>query len=153
MSDDSHRLIEVEKEVGQLTTLVDRIDTTLTKLTDLSTTVSQILAVQGNRLEVQEKAGEKLENLIETRRIDNEKALRQVSTRIDDLETDLYDDMKKNNEDVIKEIKYLRKEASVQHDDISKRMTRLEKWVWLFIGGGVVVGFILDKVNIISLFT
>ena len=153
MSDDSHRLIEVEKEVGQLTTLVDRIDTTLTKLTDLSTTVSQILAVQGNRLEVQEKAGEKLENLIETRRIDNEKALRQVSTRIDDLETDLYDDMKKNNEDVIKEIKDLRKEASVQHDDISKRMTRLEKWVWLFIGGGVVVGFILDKVNIISLFT
>ena len=153
MADDSHRLIEVEKEVGQLTTLVDRIDTTLTKLTDLSTTVSQILAVQGNRLEVQEKAGEKLENLIETRRIDNEKALRQVSTRIDDLETDLYDDMKKNNEDVIKEIKDLRKEASVQHDDISKRMTRLEKWVWLFIGGGVVVGFILDKVNIISLFT
>ena len=153
MSDDSHRLIEVEKEVGQLTTLVDRIDTTLTKLTDLSTTVSQILAVQGNRLEVQEKAGEKLENLIETRRIDNEKALRQVSTRIDDLETYLYDDMKKNNEDVIKEIKDLRKEASVQHDDISKRMTRLEKWVWLFIGGGVVVGFILDKVNIISLFT
>ena len=122
-------------------------------MTDLSTTVSQILAVQGNRLEVQEKAGEKLENLIETRRIDNEKALRQVSTRIDDLETDLYDDMKKNNEDVIKEIKDLRKEASVQHDDISKRMTRLEKWVWLFIGGGVVVGFILDKVNIISLFT
>jgi len=153
MAEDSHRLIEVEKEVGQLTTLVGRIDTTLTKLTDLSTTVSQILAVQGNRLEVQEKAGEKLENLIETRRIDNEKAIRQVDIRIDDLETDLYEEIKNNNEDVIKEIKDLRKEAGVQHDDISKRMTRLEKWVWLFIGGGVVVGFILDKVNFISLFT
>jgi Ran GTPase-activating protein (RanGAP) involved in mRNA processing and transport len=153
MAEDSHRLIEVEKEVGQLTTLVGRIDTTLTKLTDLSTTVSQILAVQGNRLEVQEKAGEKLENLIETRRIDNEKAIRQVDIRIDDLESDLYEEIKNNNEDVIKEIKDLRKEAGVQHDDISKRMTRLEKWVWLFIGGGVVVGFILDKVNFISLFT
>lgn len=153
MSDESNRLIEVEREVGQLTMLVDRIDTTLTKLTDLSTTVSQILAVQGNRLEVQEKAGEKLENLIETRRIDNERAIREVGNRIDDLETDLYNEIKNNNKGVIKEIKDLRQEAGDQHDDISKRMTRLEKWMWLFIGGGAVFGFILDKVNIISLFT
>jgi ABC-type transporter Mla subunit MlaD len=153
MSDDSNRLVDVEREVGQLTTLVDRIDTTLTKLTDLSTTVSQILAVQGNRLEVQEKAGEKLEKLIETRRIDNERAIREVGTRIDDLEADLYEEIKNNNENVIKEIKGLRKEAGDQHDDISTRMTRLEKWMWLFIGGGVVLGFILDKVNLISLFT
>jgi hypothetical protein len=153
MVEDSHRLNEVEKEVGQLTTLVGRIDTTLTKLTDLSTTVSQILAVQGNRLEVQEKAGEKLENLIETRRIDNEKAIRQVDIRIDDLESDLYEEIKNNNENVITEIKGLRTEAGIQHDDISKRMTRLEKWMWLFIGGGAVIGFILDKVNFISLFT
>lgn len=153
MSDDSQRLSEVEREVGQLSTVVDRIDITLTKLTDLSTTVSQILAVQGNRLEVQEKAGEKLEKLIETRRLDNERAIKEVNERIDELESDLYADIKDNNEKVIEEIKELRKEGTTQHDDISKRMTRIEKWMWLFIGGGAVLGFILDKINFISLFT
>jgi septation ring formation regulator EzrA len=153
MSGESQRLSDVEREVSQLTSVVDRIDMTLTKLTDLSTTVSQILAVQGNRLEVQEKVGEKLEKLIETRRLENESSFKDIQEKISLVETDLHEDIQNNHEKVITEIKELRKEGTTQHTELSNRMTRIERWMWTFVGAGLVIGFILDKLNFLGLFT
>jgi chromosome segregation ATPase len=153
MSDEQQRLTVIETEVSQLNSVVDRIDITLTKLTDLSTTVSQILAVQGNRLEVQEKAGEKLEKIIETRRLENESAIKELKDNIADIETDLQEDLNKHQTKIIAKIEELRKEGNKQHTEISDRMTRIEKWMWVFVGGAAVIGFILDKTSFLGLFT
>jgi chromosome segregation ATPase len=153
MSDEQQRLTVIETEVSQLNSVVDRIDITLTKLTDLSTTVSQILAVQGNRLEVQEKAGEKLEKIIETRRLETESAIKELKENIADIETDLQEDLNKHQTKIIAKIEELRKEGNKQHTEISDRMTRIEKWMWVFVGGAAVIGFILDKTSFLGLFT
>lgn len=153
MADEHQRLIIVETEVSQLNSVVDRIDITLTKLTDLSTTVSQILAVQGNRLEVQEKAGEKLEKLIETRRLETESALKEIKENMVEIETDFHQDLNTHQTKIIDKIEELRKEGDKQHTEISNRMTRLEKWMWVFVGGAAAIGFILDKTNFLGLFT
>jgi chromosome segregation ATPase len=153
MSDEQQRLTVIETEVSQLNSVVDRIDITLTKLTDLSTTVSQILAVQGNRLEVQEKAGEKLEKIIETRRLETESAIKDLKENIADIETDLQEDLNNHQTKIIAKIEELRKEGNKQHTEISDRMTRIEKWMWVFVGGAAVIGFILDKTSFLGLFT
>lgn len=153
MSEEQQRLTIIETEVSQLNSVVDRIDITLTKLTDLSTTVSQILAVQGNRLEVQEKAGEKLEKIIETRRLETESALKEIKDDIAEIETDLQEDLNNHQTKIIEKIEELRKEGDKQHTEISNRMTRLEKWMWVFVGGAAAIGFILDKTNFLGLFT
>ena len=153
MSDEQQRLTVIETEVSQLNSVVDRIDITLTKLTDLSTTVSQILAVQGNRLEVQEKAGEKLEKIIETRRLETESAIKDLKENIADIETDLQEDLNNHQTKIIAKIEELRKEGNKQHTEISDRMTRIEKWMWVFVGGAAAIGFILDKTNFLGLFT
>jgi len=153
MSDESQRLSDVEREVSHLTSVVDRIDMTLTKLTDLSTTVSQILAVQGNRLEVQEKVGDKLEKLIETRRLESEASFKDIQDKISGVETDLHNDLTSNHTKVIDEIKELRKEGTTQHTELSNRMSRIERWMWTFIGAGLVIGFLVEKFGVTKLFT
>ena len=151
MSD--NRLLDVEKQVSHLNSVVERIDITLTKLTDLSTTVSQILAVQGNRLEVQEKAGDKLERLVETRRLEQERSIKELNSKMDDIEKDFKENLDNHHEKIIEKIDELRISDNKQHKELDARMSRIERWMWILVGAGVVITFILNKINLLSLFT
>ncbi len=135
----------LQKDMAQVGVLVDRLDITIEKLTEVSTTVSQLLAVQGNRLEFQEKVAEKLQDLVEKRRQEADTAIKEIYGRIEKVETDLYTDMKNTENNIVKEIKDMRTEGSVQHNTLNDRMSRLEKWMWTIMGGGFIVGFIISN--------
>ena len=138
----------LQKDMAQVGILVDRLDITIEKLTEVSTTVSQLLAVQGNRLEFQEKAADKIQELIEKRRLEVEQTTKEINSRIEKVERELQVDMDDNHKQVINEIKELRSENSNQNKDLNERMGRLEKWMWVLIGGGFVIGLILNNTNI-----
>jgi ABC-type transporter Mla subunit MlaD len=142
----------LQRDMAQVGQLVDRLDVTIEKLTEVSTTVSQLLAVQANRLEVQEKAADKIQDLIEQRRMETDKAFKELYDRIDDVEVDLQKEIKENQVEVLKKIQELKESGTIQHNHLEQRLTKLEKWMWIIIGGGVVIGFLMDKVNLISLF-
>ena len=145
-------VIGLQKDMAQVGTLVDRLDITIEKLTEVSSTVSQLLAVQGSRLEFQEKIGTQLQDLVEKRRVETEVFVKDLHQEIESVERELETDMKENNEKVLTEIKSLRTDGEKQHIELNDRMTRLEKWMWIVVGGGVVVAFILSKINIAGLF-
>ena len=152
LSDLTKEVVALKTDMAQINVLVDRLDLTIEKLTEVSTTVSQLLAVQANRLEVQEKAADKLQDLIEQRRVETDKSIKELYDRIDGVEVDLQKEMKDHQEKIIKKLEELKTEGSAQHTQISERMAKLEKWMWILIGGGLVLGFLADKVNLVSLF-
>lgn len=143
----------LQKDMAQVGLLVDRLDTTIQKLTEVSSAVSQLLAVQSNRLEVQEKNSDKIQELIEQRRVEHDKAIKELYSRIDDVEIDLQKEMKEYQEKVLEKIDELKTDGSTQHQQISDRMSKLERWMWIVIGGGVVIGFLIDKIKLSSLFS
>jgi len=60
---------------------------------------------------------------------------------------------------VAEKLEEMRIEQKEQHkslcekfDDVSKRITVLEKWRWMIFGGAIVVGYILAHVRIEKLF-
>lgn len=60
---------------------------------------------------------------------------------------------------VAEKLEEMRIEQKEQHkslcekfDDVSKRITVLEKWRWMIFGGAIVVGYILAHVRIDKLF-
>lgn len=142
----------LQRDMAQVGTLVDRLDITIEKLTEVSTTVSQLLAVQLNRLEVQEKTSDKIQEIIEQRRVETDKSINEVYDHIDKIETNLQTEMRQNQEKILKKIDELKTEGYVQHKQINDRMTKIEKWIWILIGAGVVLGFLVDKINFVSLF-
>lgn len=143
----------LQKDMAQVGLLVDRLDTTIQKLTEVSSAVSQLLAVQSNRLEVQEKNSDKIQELIEQRRVEHDKAIKELYSRIDDVEIDLQKEMKEYQEKILEKIDELKTDGSTQHQQISDRMSKLERWMWIVIGGGVVIGFLIDKIKLSSLFS
>jgi len=148
----SENVASLQKDMAQVGTLVDRLDITIEKLTEVSTTVSQLLAVQGNRLEFQEKIQERLEKMVEDRRIETDKGIKDVYVRIENVERGLQEDMDDNYTKIANKIEELKKEGNEQHKVLNDRMTRMEKWMWMLIGGGIVVGTLFDKINIPAIF-
>lgn len=142
----------LQRDMAQVGLLVDRLDVTIEKLTEVSTTVSRLLAVQENRLENQEKISDKLQSSLENHKSETTLVVKEIYERIKDVEEDLFKDLDNNQDKVIKKIDELRAEGTKQHSEMGDRMTRLERWMWILIGGGVVLAFILQNVNLANIF-
>lgn len=132
----------LKADMAQINVLVDRLDLTIAKLTEVSTTVSQLLAVQGSRLEQQERSANQFSLLLEKRRDEAAESNEMMHKRISSAEKDFKAEIEKLNDKILDEMKSMRAESKAQHDDLSKKMSNLEKWVWIVSGGAAVVGFL-----------
>ncbi len=146
----------LQKDMAQVGALVDRLDVTIEKLTEVSTSVSQLLAVQETRLEFHEKVQEKLQDLVEKRRQETDDNIKSVYNRIEKVEKDLQGDMEHTEDRIIKKIEEMQKASSDQHEKINsgitQRIDRLERWMWTVVGGGVVVMWLLNSIDISKFF-
>lgn len=150
----AENLNSLQQDMVQVGDLVHRLDVTIEKLTEVSTTVSQLLAVQGNRLEFQEKIAEKLQDLVERRRQETEGYVKDLHIKIDTVERDLKSDIKDTHLDILGKIGEMQESGTKQHQDISdklsERITRLEKWMWTIAGAGTVLWFIINQIDLLK---
>lgn len=164
VTSDSMALAKVADEVNRLRadmagvgTLVGRLDITIEKLTEVSTTVSQLLAVQGNRIEFHEKEAEKTTRLIEDRRVEHNKDIKDVNTKVETVEADLRKDISITYEKVAKKIDDMLATADTQRTNFNKelndRLSRIEKWIWSIAGGGLVTIWLANNIDIAKLFS
>jgi len=142
----SREVAILKTDMAQVSGLIDRLDLTIAKLTEVSTTVSQLLAVQGNRLEQQEKSAYQFSTLLEKRRDEAAESNDIMHKRISSAEKEFQTEIGKLNDKILDEMKSMRAESKQQHDELSSKMSKLEKWVWVVSGGGAVVGFLLSHV-------
>ena len=117
----------LKKDIENVTNIQSRIDTAIEKMTDVSTSIKSMLAVHEEKLAKQEQIDEVIFDKLKER----QSSINQV-----------YDDLHKNIIQV--ERRLLIEIKSLKHD-IGGRVSMLEKWKWLIIGGSIVVGFILSR--------
>lgn len=148
----TENVFSLQRDVAQIDTLVERLDITIEKLTEVSSTVSQLLAVQGSRLEFQEKVQERLEKMFEERRGETEKNIKDLYARIEKVDKDLQEDMEDTYSKIAQKIEQHRKESTEQHKVLNDRITRMEKWMWMLIGGAVVLSTLFNHINLSAIF-
>ena len=130
--DDSNVDIQIQleglrKDVDNVNNIQTKIDTAIEKMTDVSSSIKSMLAVHEEKIAKQEQIDEVIFDKLKERQI----SINQV-----------YDDLHKNIIQV--ERRLLIEIKSLKHD-IGGRVSMLEKWKWLIIGGSIVVGFILSR--------
>lgn len=62
---------------------------------------------------------------------------RELQNMVDDLRTDL-----------LQEMRALREDMATQHEAEKKKIEELNKWRWFVLGGAAVVGWILSKLGL-----
>lgn len=133
----------LSRDMAVVNTLVGRLDTTIDKLTDISSSVSNLLAVHETKLTSQEVISKQLSDLVETRRVETEDKIQLLHERISSGEREIKVSIDVQYDELMKEIKEMRAESATQHTTLSDRITTMEKWMWAVIGGSAIVGGII----------
>ena len=117
----------LKKEIEMSNNLNSRLDNAIENLTDVSTSIKQMLAVHEEKIQRQEQIDE----------IIFEK-LKERAGEIDAVHRDLTKEIQQVEKRLLIEMKQLKL-------DIGARVGILEKYKWLIMGGAIVIGWILSS--------
>ena len=126
---DNEVLIDIaglKKDVENVNQIHNRLDTAIDRLTDVSTSIKQMLAVHEEKITRQEQTDEVIFG-----------KLRERQLEIDTVYKELQKEIQQTEKRLLIEIKSLTL-------DIGGRVGTLEKYKWLIMGGAIVLGWILS---------
>jgi len=111
------------------------MENTLERLVDIASDLKAIIAVHDQRINQQEKDTVAIALTIEKRR-----------EELDNKLKDVYDTIRDQDNNILKEICELRAESNNQHKFLSEKIASLEKYIFIAIGGGIVITWILTNI-------
>jgi len=115
----------VKKDIEQAYNLNSRLDTAIEKLTDVSTSIKQMLAVHEEKIARQEQIDEIIFDKLKGR-----------AGEIGRVHTELSKEIQQVEKKLLLEIRQMKL-------DIGGRVGILEKYRWLIMGGAVVIGWFI----------
>ena len=119
-------LTGLKKDIENTQNLNGRLDTAIEKLTDVSTSIKQMLAVHEEKIARQEQIDEVIFDKLKERAGEIDTVHRELSKEIQQVEKKL-----------LLEIRQMKL-------DIGGRVGILEKYKWLIIGGAIVLGWFIS---------
>ena len=126
----------LKKEVQDMKGIYRRIDTAIERITEVSTSVNRMLAVHEEKISQQEEAALRADTEFKA-------DIKELHSRITTNYKELADTIAKNHKETEAHVQQLR-------TDLNGRVGVLEKWRWLIIGGSIVIGFIAQKMIVLS---
>ena len=121
----------LKKEVNDMKVIHGRLDTAITKITDVSNCINRMLAVHEEKISQQEEV-----QIRQASEFSND--VKELHSRITTSTKEMTELMTKQHYEADAEMRRLRM-------DITERVGTLEKWKYLIIGGSIVVGFIASS--------
>lgn len=122
---------------------LDKIDATLEKLASIQADLTKMLAVHEFRITDNKKTIDHLEAVVEKRK--------------EELDIDIgkvYQDMKLEDSKILEEISQMRKEQTARYECLNEKITKIQKQLWMYMGGLSVIIFLITHIGkIIPLFT
>lgn len=139
-------VVVLQKDIDQISTVVERLEAAIAKLTDVSSDISRLLAVQDSKIGYHEKTITKLIEDVADHKKEIDTALTQHQMNVIKLETDLEKDMENFHNKIFDEIKSLRSEMNKSNREINDKINKIQTMIYAAIGGGVVIVFIVNQV-------
>ena len=120
----------LKKEVSDMKEIHGRLDTAITKITDVSNCINRMLAVHEEKISQQEEV-----QIRDAQTFEND--VKELHSRITTSQKEITELMRKQHYEFESEIRRLR-------EDVTNRVGVLERWKYLIIGGSIVVGFVIN---------
>ena len=131
---------DMKVEVAVLQSVVYKIDSAVAEIAKSSTEVTRLLAVHDSRIgSLESGSRETLTDVRDLYKKMNENT-KEVIEKLEDMEERIELKLKEHSDKSI-----------AQHKSISDRLSILENWKWMVIGGAIVFGFLLKHLDVIKL--
>ena len=106
------------------------LEAAIERLTEISSDLKIMIAVQEQRITQHEKQAEAVEIKLEKRREELDVKLK-----------DVYDTIRSQDQAILIEIKAIREEHNKHYECLNEKFNTIQKVIWMAIGGGVAVGY------------
>ena len=119
------------------------VESTTTTKRDLDTDIrvsvleTQVTSITGNLEKIEQRIDENYATL---------------HHRISDMRDDLHKDIETKHDKVIEKLDAQNKASTEQHKAIAEKITTIEKWRWMIMGGAIVIGYVLAHLKLEKLF-
>jgi len=128
---------DMKVEVAVLQSVVYKIDHTVAEIAKSSSDITRLLAVHDSRINILENGNK--ETLTDVRDLYSKmrENTKEILAKIDDMELRIEDKLKEHAD-----------KTTTQNKSISDRLSALENWRWLVIGGAMALGFFLNHLGL-----
>lgn len=134
----------LKKDVEQTDELCHKLSDSLTKLQEINVNLMQMITLHEQRHEQHEKSEQELKEDIKELHSRITTVNREIHERIDQVEKHITDRLDAIRSD-------LARHKQQDKKTIINELSEVEKWKWMILGGVLVGGFILGKIDITTL--
>ena len=118
----------------QLERIVEKLDVSIDKLTEVSNNVSRLLAVHDTRI-----------NVIEKDTVRNEDDIRDIHVKMDNIAKEINKKLDQSMQNSVEGHAKIQAAIEEKLKGIDARVRVLEVWRWLVIGGALAIGYLVNK--------
>lgn len=140
----------VRKDVEQIRGVFVKLDTAIEKIGEVSNSIARMLAVHEERLGTHDRTDKELFELLDSTKEEFQDTAQQIERRILDVKTDMTQKFQTSEHRIMQALEAASKAdkdsfkaIAEQFKAMDTRIAVLEKWKWVLMGGGAVIGFML----------
>jgi predicted nucleic acid-binding Zn-ribbon protein len=137
----------VKNEIGQIAHLFSKLEITLEKITNVSTNVSQILAVHERRLQENDLQFESVKNRMEISDGRVKEDIKDLHSRVTSTSREVEEKMSKEIDKVLDAIQDLKTHMLEKDNKLEERIETLERWRWIMVGILIAAGIFLPEIR------
>ena len=137
----------VKNEIGQIGHLFSKLEITLEKITNVSTNVSQILAVHERRLHETDLQFESVKNRMEIGDGRVKEDIKDLHSRVTSTSREVEEKMTREIEKVLHAIQDLKTHMLEKNTKLEERIETLERWRWIMVGILIAAGVFLPEIR------
>ena len=137
----------VETELGVLKSVVNKLDSSLEKISEVSNSIGRLLAVHDERIGQLEKSSEKKSDDIKELHSRITTQTREIVEKIVALEKNIEEKIKDTTKHSNEQHKEIQEEIQENLDNLTTRLNALENWRWYVLGAVAVIGYLLGNLS------
>ena len=140
----------LKKDIVSMSGLIDRFDTTIDKIQDISFNLSKMVSLQEQRIENQETMARDFHNILENRRLEHNQDIKDIYDHVEKVNTNLTQRIESTEKAILAEIEILRKDLKNDETTLGKRLGEVEMWKYAVGILFIVAAWFIGQANLLD---
>ena len=143
-------VMALETELQVLKTVVNKLDSSLEKISEVSNSIGKLLAVHDERIGQLEKVADSRDDDIKELHSRITTQTREIVDKISSLEKSMEERMRENAKTSGEQHNVIQKEIKTDITKLEDRLGILERWRWYLMGGAAAVGYLTGHADLLK---
>lgn len=151
--DNSIAIALLKRDIENFNSLFSKLDDNLEKMSEVSNSVSRLLSIHDQKLDLLSETDRVLENKLEKNIHSFMNEIKDLHSHINSTNKNLMDNLKLTEGSLKSDIKSIKDDITLDRASINqsiteanKRIDAIERWKYVIIGGSAIVGYLLNKI-------